>query len=151
MARLNNLLGANLTLYCVPRFLAVGMLGTLIDVGLFAILHSVVGVPTLVANTISYSAGIVNNYILHRHWTFAHRERKAAGTQFSQFAVVSVSALVMNNVLLLLMAPPLSTLFADAGYGTFVAKLCATGIGVCWNFLINNFWTFRAAPQEVQK
>lgn len=151
MARLNGLLETNNTLNCVPRFLAVGMLGTLIDIGLFAALHTWLGVPTLLANTISYSAGIVNNYVLHRHWTFADRQRKMAGAQFSQFAMVSVSALVMNNVFLLLLTPLWDGLFANASYGTLTAKLCATGIGVCWNFLINNFWTFRAAPQEAQK
>jgi putative flippase GtrA len=151
MARLNGLLETNNTLNCVPRFLAVGMLGTLIDIGLLVALHTRLGVPTLLANTFSYSAGIVNNYVLHRHWTFVDRQRKMAGAQFSQFAMVSVSALIMNNVILLLMAPPLGALFANTGYGTLVAKMCATGIGVCLNFLINNFWTFRAAPQEAQK
>ena len=97
MARLTNPIETNSILCCIPRFLAVGMLGTLVDVGLFTILHILWGMPALAANTISSSAGIVNNFVLHRHWTFANRQRLAAGAQFSQFALVSLSALMINK------------------------------------------------------
>jgi putative flippase GtrA len=95
----------------ISRFLVVGMLGTLIDITLFAGLHTWLGVPTLAANTISYSAGIVNNFGLHRYWTFADRARQAASAQFSRFAVVSLSALMLNNLLVLLLAPFFGRLF----------------------------------------
>lgn len=134
------------TLRCVWRFLAVGMLGTLIDIALFAGLHAWLGVPTLVANSLSYSVGIVNNFVWHRYWTFTHRPRKHSGMQFSQFAVVSLSALMLNNLIVLLLAPSFGALFVHVGYGALAAKICATGVGLCWNFLANNFWTFRDAP-----
>ncbi len=117
----------------ISRFLIVGMLGTLIDISLFAALHTWVGAPTLAANTLSYSAGIVNNFVWHRNWTFTDRPRKTTGAQFSQFAIVSLSALMLNNLIVLLLAP---------SFGALVAKICATGVGLGWNFLINNFWTF---------
>jgi putative flippase GtrA len=134
----------------VGRFLAVGMLGTLIDLTLFAGLHAWLGVPTLAANTISYSTGIINNFGLHRHWTFADRVRQATGAQFSRFAVVSLSALMLNNLLVLLLAPSFGALFPHAGYGDLAAKVCATGVGLGWNFLINNLWTFRDVAPELQ-
>lgn len=129
----------------VARFLAVGALGTLIDWGLFAGLHVFFAVPTLVANTISYGAGIVNNFVLHRNWTFADRNRKPAGAQFSQFAGVSLSALIVNDALVFLFSPAFGRLVADAGAGTLIAKLVATGVGMVWNFLANNAWTFGAS------
>jgi putative flippase GtrA len=132
------------------RFLAVGMLGTLLDLALFTGLHAWLGVPTLAANTISYSAGIVNNFVLHRYWTFADRARQATGAQFSQFAAVSLSALMLNNLLVLLLAPSFGALFPHAGYDVLAAKICATGAGLGWNFLVNNLWTFRDAPHQVR-
>jgi len=128
------------------RFLVVGILGTLVDVTLFTALRVWLAVPTLGANSISYSAGIVNNFVLHRGWTFAHQSRKAVGVQFSQFALVSLSALILNNALVLLLAPWFGALLADAGYGALIAKVCATGVGLGWNFLANRIWTFRDAP-----
>ena len=52
----------------VGRFLSVGMLGTLLDVGLFSVMRLGLHWPVLMANTLAYSAGIVNNYLLHRNW-----------------------------------------------------------------------------------
>jgi putative flippase GtrA len=144
MASLSDAQQANLTLPRVGRFMTVGMLGTVLDVGLFTVLHVLLGVPTLAANTTSYSAGIVNNFILHRRWTFAGRLRKEVGVQFAQFVAVSLAALVMNNLLVLLLEPQLSSLFPTPAYGDICAKVCATGVGMCWSLLVNNFWTFRA-------
>ena len=136
MAQLRDSFAGNDIRY-VWRFLAVGMLGTFIDLALFAGLHAWLGVPTLAANTLSYGAGIVNNFAWHRCWTFADRARKSGSAQFAQFAAVSLSALLLNNLLVLLLA---------SSCGALVAKLCATGVGLGWNFVVNNLWTFRAAP-----
>ncbi|MCA1554460.1 MAG: GtrA family protein, partial [Chloroflexi bacterium] len=59
----------------VRRFLTVGMLNTVLDVALFSALHGLVAMPTLPANTLAYSAGIVNSFALHRRWTYAHQLR----------------------------------------------------------------------------
>jgi putative flippase GtrA len=148
MARLNNPFETSETLRRISCFLLVGMLGTLIDITLFTALHVWLGVPTLLANTISYSAGIVNNFVLHRRWTFAEQPRRAMRVQFAQFAGISLGALMLNNLLVLLLAPSFGALLAHAGYGALLAKVCATVVGAGWNFLANNIWTFRNAPQE---
>lgn len=43
------------------RFAIVGLLGTGVDFGLFFVLKGLLGLPTVLANTFSYSAGILNN------------------------------------------------------------------------------------------
>ncbi len=135
----------------LAKFLSVGMVGTVVDLALYTALHVIFGAPALAANTLSYSAGIVNNYLLHRHWTYADRASKAMAAQFSQFAVVSLSALVLNNLLVLVLAHPLGMLVAHPDAGDLLAKLCATGVGVCWNFVINNNCTFRATAKQVEE
>ena len=128
------------------RFLIVGVLGTVLDMGLFAALRALLpGLPALAANTISYSAGIVNNYTLHRRWTYAQRPNRAVRAQFAQFLLVSLSALALNNALVLLLARPLAAHLPIPAYGEFLAKGCATGVGLCWNYLVNNHWTFRSS------
>lgn len=133
-------------LHTTVRFMLVGALGTWIDFSVFALLHLWLGVPTLLANTFSYGLGIVNNYILHRRWTFAHRPRRSTGKQFSQFAGVSLSALLINNVIVLLLTPVLSKLFAEGTLAVYLAKMAAIGVGMLWNLLANYLWIFRAAP-----
>ena len=145
MAQLNATLRTKDTLQSGARFVLVGMLGTLIDLSLFAVLHLLIGAPALLANSLSYGAGIINNYLLHRYWTFAQRPREAAGKQFSIFVGVSLSALVVNNLIVLLLPSSSSDLFNEPACGAIFAKVCATGVGMGWNFIANHRWTFRAA------
>lgn len=148
MTLLNRIFRSNESLHSLVRFLAVGAVGTLLDIGLFAILNILLGVPALIANTLSYSAGIVNNYVLHRNWTYASRPQRAVHKQFVQFAVVSLSALALNNLIVFLFTPLFARFFTETGVAAILAKVMAVGIGVGWNFLINHFWTFRTKPQD---
>ncbi len=136
------------TWHWLPRFLTVGFLGTSLDVALFAALHILLGVPALAANTCSYTAGMLNNFVLHRRWTFASRSHKTAAAEFLQFALVNLVALTLNNVLVLLLAPAFGTLMAHPGSGDLLAKVFATGVSMSWNFIANTFWTFRNPVRE---
>jgi dolichol-phosphate mannosyltransferase len=143
MARLSPTIQSQRELLYLLRFAAVGIVGTLIDVALFALLHGVFGLALLPANTISYSAGIVNNFLLNRRWTYRDAPHKAIRTQMSQFAIVSVSALLLNNLLVALLTPPLSASAVGPQGGYLLAKACATALGLIWNFAINRVWTFK--------
>lgn len=126
----------------IGHFMIVGLLSTLIDFSLFAALNGWLGLPTLAANTIAYSAGIVNGYLLNRRWTFSAAPRKAVAVQFAQFAVVSLAALGLNSLMVLLLTPTLNMLIAPL-LASLLAKAIATGVCLGWNFSFNYFWTFR--------
>ena len=102
-----------------------------------------VGLPTLPANSLSFSAGVVNNFILNRRWTFADVARSPWGRQLLQFTLVSLVGLVMNNALVLLLENPLGILVNQPELGYVPAKIVATGVVVFWNYLANRTWTFR--------
>ncbi|MGE5141727.1 MAG: GtrA family protein [Rudaea sp.] len=135
----------------VGRFLGVGMLGTLVDMGLFSAMRLGLHWPVLMANTLAYSAGIVNNYLLHRNWSFSDREQKAVRVQFVQFAAVSLSALVVNNLIVLFLSPVLGSLLFQPALSDLIAKAAATLIGVGWNLALNSAWTFAGAERERQR
>lgn len=132
----------------LARFAAVGLLGTLLDVGLFALLHGLAGLAILPANTLSYSAGIVNNFVLNRRWTYGDLPQRALGRQLLQFALVSLSALLLNNLVLVLLTPPLSATAIGTGGGYLLAKFSATVIGLGWSFVLNRVWTFKHEPEK---
>lgn len=131
------------------RFLAVGALGTLIDLSLFSALALLLGVPPLLANSVSYGAGILNNYALHRAWTFAGRTRAGAPRQFARFAAVSLSALALSNLVVAGLAPVLDAWLADPSLSALGAKIAALGLGFAWNFTANQRWTFRPSSGAV--
>ncbi len=136
---------AKTSLRLIGRFLTVGALGTCIDIVLFVSLRSGLGFSVLLANVLAYCAGILNNYLLHRRWTYRELAHKAAGVQALQFAAVSLSALALNTLLVVLLTPVFGGLFSAPAAADLLAKLVATAAGVGWNFFANHFWTFRSA------
>ncbi len=53
----------------ISRFLAVGGVGTILDFSLLTLLK-LAGLPTLFANSLSFTAGLLNNFTWNRLWTF---------------------------------------------------------------------------------
>ena len=123
------------------RFLTVGALGTFLDFGLLTA-FKLIGLPTLPANSISFSAGVVNNFTLNSRWTFADRNNGNWRAQFLQFLVVSLIGLALNNAIVLLLEAPLGAWIGDAAWGYAPAKIVATGVVVFWNYFANRNWTF---------
>src|SRR5574341_1992552 len=83
------------------RFALVGALGTLIDFGLLMIGKELLGLPTALANILSFSAGTLNNFTLNRLWTYADARTKRPLLQLAQFAAVSAAGLGLNTAIVL--------------------------------------------------
>jgi putative flippase GtrA len=124
------------------RFLTVGALGTALDFSLLAALKFA-GLPTLLANSISFTAGVANNYTLNSRWTFSDRRSANWKAQFLQFLAVSLISLALNNAIVFLLEAPLGTLIGHADLGYAPAKIIATGVVVFWNYFANRNWTFK--------
>lgn len=128
------------------KFLVVGTIGAVVDFGTFALLTELVGFPTLVANTISFSAAVISNFTLNRYWTYPDSREKALSSQLGQFALVSLVGLAINNTILGLLEHSfnglLEAMSLSSGYGKFLAKMVATLVVLFWNFFINRYWTY---------
>lgn len=123
------------------RFLVVGVSGTLLDFSLL-ILLKLAGLPTLAANSLSFLAGVANNYTWNRRWTFADRPSAGWLAQFVRFTLISLAGLALNNLIVLALEAPLGALFGQPQWGYLPAKALATGIVLFWNFFANRRWTF---------
>ncbi|MEL9997399.1 MAG: glycosyltransferase family 2 protein [Sulfolobales archaeon] len=55
------------------KFLVVGSIGTLVNLGVLYVLRYFLSVEHLIASALSIEASIINNYILHELWTFKDR------------------------------------------------------------------------------
>lgn len=124
------------------RFLAVGAAGTILDFSLLALLK-LAGLPTLFANSLSFTAGLVNNFIWNRSWTFADGMQSDWRKQMAQFTVVSLIGLALNNIILLSLEEMLGSLLHQPAWGYLPAKVAATGVVVFWNYFANRSWTFK--------
>jgi putative flippase GtrA len=133
---------ANKEIQRFSRFLTVGAVGTLLDFGLLTSLK-LAGLPTLLANTLSFSAGLINNFTWNRLWTFCDTERADWRKQLARFATVSSIGLALNNVIVLSLERMLGAILGQPEWGYLPAKVIATGVVVFWNYFVNRQWTFR--------
>ncbi len=124
------------------RFSIVGSLGTLLDFSVLTLLK-LAGLPTLVANTFSFTVGLLNNFTLNRLWTFEGAENTNWRKQFLQYALVSLIGLTINNIILITLENVFSTLLNQSDWAYLPAKVIATGVVVFWNYFANKFWTFK--------
>jgi len=120
------------------RFALVGVLNTLIDVGLFTTLTAGLGLTPAWANIPSYAAGVLVSFTLNRRWTFGRTGGDAAlvAGEFSRFLAVNLAGLLLSTALVAIFAlvlPPLA------------AKLVSLPASFAWNFLLSRGFVFRAA------
>lgn len=129
------------------KFLVVGTIGFIVDFGILTFLVEVIGLVPVVANTFSFSAAVVSNFTLNRYWTYPDSRSKRRRVQIIQFALVSIIGLTINNLILVLLQGPFSTLLAvvnapEAIDGYIPAKMVATVVVLFWNFFVNRYWTY---------
>jgi putative flippase GtrA len=141
------------------KFSVVGVIGTVIDFGIFNLLHNVMGWNRILSNTFSVTAAIVNNYIWNLYWVYPETRGRQNTKKFLQFIVVSISAWALNTGILWsserwlfgtrsLFAGLVGTAAQMLGtehkvLSSNAAKVLATGIVLFWNFFVNRLWTFR--------
>ena len=79
-------------------FIGIGAVSSLVDIGLLVLFCERAGLWYLPAAILSYCCGIVVSYSLNKVLTF-HDENRHYVRQFSTFAVISLSCLLVFNVL----------------------------------------------------
>ena len=124
------------------RFLTVGAVGTLLDFSILTLLK-LAGLPTLAANSLSFTAGLLNNFTWNRLWTFGDTVQPDWRRQLAQFTVVSLVGLALNNLIVLSLEDSLGAMLGHSNWGYLPAKVIATGVVVFWNYFANRAWTFR--------
>jgi putative flippase GtrA len=115
------------------RFCTVGFLNTGIDFTAFFLLN-LIGVPHLLAQVISYSAGVGNSFLLNRKWTFSLKGKTNAG-EVAKFIIVNSISLLASSSLLYIMY--------DVNHiNLWPAKVAATAGGILINFAGSRLWVF---------
>jgi putative flippase GtrA len=123
------------------KFGLVGVLGTVIDMGILNLLILLLGVPKFWANTCSFTAAALSNFTWNRLWTFPESRQRPLGRQLGQFFAVSLGGYAINQILFLSLSA-----WVFGGWGTLgynVAKFIAIIVVLFWNFTINRIWTYR--------
>jgi putative flippase GtrA len=117
----------------VKRFSLVGVLNTLVDFLVYALLVRA-GLHYLASQAVAYACGLGCSFVLNRSWTFGHRG--ADRLLFPRFLAVNLCAWGVLELALFI-------LVGRAGLPAILGKVLATPFSLTVNFVGNRFWVFR--------
>ena len=131
----------------LAKFLEIGVLNTLIDLGILNLLVWLTGVfsGTLLAplNTASFLLAATNSYYWNKFWAFRNN-REAGGKEFAQFLVISGIGWGINTAIVVLGTTFLASIFSvSPGALVNIMKLTATFFAMTWNFIGYKFIVFK--------
>ncbi len=134
------------------RFLAVGLVGAVVDFGVENLLHRVFGLGYVWSGAISFICAVLSNFYWNRIWTYPDSRSKPILSQLVQFAFVNAIGLLIRVPILHFIEPEMTKLFhlvpdqvlrlpADI-VGENLTLAMAVGIVLFWNFFVNRYWTY---------
>lgn len=134
----------------ISKFIVVGFLNTGID---FAVLNALMfsvkiysGKWLILFNSISFAAAVINSYFLNKYWTFKAQNagEESKTKQFSQFLIISIVGISINDAIVYGIATFTSPLFGfSPQIWTNAAKIIATLASMVWNFIGYKFIVFK--------
>ncbi len=122
------------------RFIIVGLVNTLVDLGAFALLGMIPGMPSIAAKTISYVLGIGNSFVWNKLWTFNAWKSAQAKREFLLFFLVNLPPLAVNVIVFTILG-----LWLDSGslWVRLGKAFAAAVVSVIWNFMGSRYLAFR--------
>ena len=137
-----------LIIYQAAKFILVGILNTLIDLGLlnFLILISEIkeGLWFSVFKGISFTVAVFNSYFWNKFWTFKKSKTTQTGKEFVQFIIVSLIGFGLNVGVASLVVNAVGPQFGfSKEIWANVGAIAATAFAMGWNFVGYKFIVFK--------
>ena len=127
------------------KFVLVGGLNTLIDLGILYLLMKITGIEKglgwSIFKGVSFTAAVINSYILNKFWTF-----KATGS-FGKFFIISLIGFAINVGVASLVVNVIGNPFVYSGISdklwAIAGSIIATFCTMAWNFIGYKFIVFK--------
>lgn len=142
----------------IGRFVTVGIINTLVDLGFFNIFRRVKGFTATTASYVSTTIAMIGSYIMNKSWTFASKGSNVTSEALKFFTITILGLYVIHNGIVYLLTkkilwpgklalkivrvfPFLKKLSDDFVTDNF-AKVCAIAITLVYNFVMYKFFVF---------
>lgn len=125
------------------KFAIVGVLGTIVDFGVYSLLTRVFGLYYITATAVSVCAAIINNFFWNKYWTFDKGGSGETRAESWKFFVVSLFNYGFNIGITYAIVEYTN---AEQWFGAeedFFAKIVAIAIVLFSNYFANKHWTFK--------
>jgi putative flippase GtrA len=128
------------------KFNAVGAVGIAVQLGVLALLKSVVGLQYLVATALAVEAAVLHNFVWHERWTW--RDRSGRGGALLRLARFNLTTGLVSIAVNL----GLMTLLVGRFHLPYLAaNLLAIAAGSLANFLLSDWFVFRAGREGARR
>ena len=131
------------------RSVIVGVVATVIDIGVLTILVEAFNVNVFIATAIGFIVGLLVNFFISSVWVFEKSKVvKNRVSEFIIFALIGVVGLIINELIvnffdLYLAKSLIFGSFIDSDKYYLIGKLVATVIAFVWNFFARKFIIYR--------
>lgn len=130
----------------LARFGVVGLLGFVIDVGVFNLLRATVLEPSaihegpFIAKVISTCLAIAVNYVGNRYWTFGATKREQVMREGVEFVVVSLGGMLITLACFWISHYALG--FTSVLADNIAGNVIGLGLGTIFRFAFYRYWVF---------
>ncbi len=120
----------------LSRFIIVGLANTALGYAVIFSCMYLVGFSPELSNAAGYSVGLISSYFLNRQFTF--RSTHERGVEFVRFAIVFISAFMVNFAVLIVLVRFLAV-------HNFLSQVIAGIFYIGVTYFLNKHYVFRAA------
>jgi putative flippase GtrA len=119
-------------------FAVVGVVNTLIDLGVFLTAYNVLKLPLIPANVLAWAVAVTGSYVMNSFITFAAESgRQLRWRAYGTFVASGVVGVVANTATLVI---------ASYWIPVLAAKFAAIALSFVVNFSLSHFVVFRTRP-----
>ncbi len=116
------------------KFTVVGAINTVIDFGVFFILHDVFAVMFVVAHILAFFVALANSFYFNAIWTFKNLKKDQLIRQISSFVLIGLIGLLLST---------LTIYVANQFMWVYWAKILAMGVSFVWNYVGSWLFVFK--------
>ncbi len=124
-------------------FAVVGVVNTLIDLGIFLVAYNVFGLPLIPANVLAWLIAVSGSYVMNSFITFAAESgRQLRWRDYGAFVASGVAGVIANTTTLVV---------ASYWMPVLAAKLLAIAASFAVNFSLSHFVVFRTRERQAER
>jgi putative flippase GtrA len=122
-------------------FAAIGVVNTLVDLGIFLIAYNLLAIPLVPANVLAWLIAVSGSYVMNSFITFAAESgRELRLRDYSKFVASGIAGVIANTTVLVV---------ASYWMPVLAAKLIAIAASFLVNLSLSHFVVFRRRDHRV--
>jgi putative flippase GtrA len=132
----------DLKIHSSIKFGIVGTMNTALDFTILNVLTLLVGLPAVVANTISATTTMIVSFIINKKWSFNSKSKNYLREIILFFVCTAFGAWVINNGIIAIMM----NILPESLHGFFrvnISKVLATCFSMVWNYFTYRHIVFK--------